>query len=455
MNESPDRIPSTVAGRVIGPDDPDYDAARTLFYGGFDRRPAAIVRVANADDVARVVTFANETGAELAVRSGGHSLAGHSVSDGGIVIDLGDMRRLDIDPAARTASAQTGLTTGEYTAAAARGGLATGFGDTGTVGIGGITLAGGIGLLVRKHGLTIDNVLGAEVVTADGRILEVDAGTNPDLFWAIRGGGGNFGVVTRLDYRLHEVGQIVGGMVIFPASVDVVEGFMAEAEAASEDLSAIANVMVAPPMPFLPPDVHGKLVLFAMMAHAGDPAAGEETLARFRTLGEPLVDMLGPMPYPQLFMEPEGAEEFHPLAQTHNMFLDRFDGEDARTALDAIERSTAMMSVVQLRVLGRAVSRVPNEATAFAHRHRKIMANVAAMYMDPSEAQTHAAWVKGLAGALRQGEDGAYIGFLADEGEEGPRRAYPEATLRRLQEVKATYDPSNLFHLNQNIQPSG
>lgn len=449
-----DQIRSTVSGRVIGPADPGYDAARTIFYGGFDRRPAAVVRVADADDVARVVTLAAETGTELAVRSGGHSLAGHSVSDGGIVIDLGDMRALDIDPIARRASAQTGLTTGEYTAAANAHGLATGFGDTGTVGIGGITLSGGIGLLVRKYGLTIDSLLSAEVVTADGRILHADADANPDLFWAIRGGGGNFGVVTRLEYRLHEVDGIVGGMMILPANPEVVQGFMAEAEAAPEDLSVIVNVMVAPPMPFLPPEVHGKLVVFAMMAHVGDVAAAEQTIGRFRSLAEPLVDMVKPMPYPELFVEPEGAEEFHPIAQSHNMFIDEFDGDDARTIIAHIEKSSAMMSATQLRVLGGAVSRVAGDSTAFAHRHRRIMVNVAAMYMDPAEASTHAAWVKGLAGALRQGEEGAYIGFLADEGEEGARRAYPEATWKRLQEVKGRYDPTNLFHLNQNIPPA-
>jgi FAD/FMN-containing dehydrogenase len=449
-----DQIRSTVSGRVIGPADPGYDAARTIFYGGFDRRPAAMVRVADADDVARVVTLAAETGTELAVRSGGHSLAGHSVTDGGIVIDLGDMRALDIDPIARRASAQTGLTTGEYTAAANAHGLATGFGDTGTVGIGGITLSGGIGLLVRKYGLTIDSLLSAEVVTADGRILHADADANPDLFWAIRGGGGNFGVVTRLKYRLHEVDGIVGGMMILPANPEVVQGFMAEAEAASEDLSVIVNVMVAPPMPFLPPEVHGKLVVFAMMAHVGDVAAAEQTIGRFRSLAEPLVDMVKPMPYPELFVEPEGAEEFHPIAQSHNMFIDEFDGDDARTIIAHIEKSSAMMSATQLRVLGGAVSRVAGDSTAFAHRHRRIMVNVAAMYMDPAEASTHAAWVKGLAGALRQGEEGAYIGFIADEGEEGARRAYPEATWKRLQEVKGRYDPTNLFHLNQNILPA-
>src|SRR6266536_4348644 len=212
------QLRAALNGRGIAPDDAGYDQARAVFYGGFDRRPAVIVRVADATDVARVVSLARQTGLELAIRSGGHSNAGHSVSDGGIVLDLGDMRALDIDVAARTAWAQTGMTAGDYTTATGEHGLATGLGDTASVGVGGITLGGGIGFLVRKHGLTIDDVLGAEVVTADGELLEVDQDTHPDLFWALRGGGGNFGVATRLRFRLHEIDEVVGGMLMLPAS---------------------------------------------------------------------------------------------------------------------------------------------------------------------------------------------------------------------------------------------
>lgn len=442
------QLAAAVSGRVIGPEDPDYDEARTIFYGGFDRRPGAIVRVVDADDVARVVTLAAETGAELAVRSGGHSLAGHSLSEGGLVVDLSNMRALDIDPAARTAWAQTGLTTGEYTRAAGAHGLATGFGDTGSVGIGGITLSGGIGYLVRKHGLTIDSVLAAEVVTADGQIVRADPDTNPELFWAIRGGGGNFGVVTRLQFRLHQVSEVVGGMMILPASPEVVAGFVAEADAAPEEFTAISNLMVAPPMPFLPEQVHGQLVLMSLMAYAGDIGAGEKTADRLRDLAEPLVDMVGPTTYPELFFEDE--TDYHPQAVGKNRFIDSFDERDAETVINQLERSTAMASVTQLRVLGGAAARVPSDATAFAHRHRKIMVNVGAIYQNSEEKPVHTAWVNELADTLAQGEDGAYAGFIS--GEE-PERAYPEVTRKRLREVKREYDPDNLFHLNQNISP--
>src|SRR5215217_2961246 len=216
------RLRAVLNGRVITPGNAGYDQARTVFYGMFDRRPAVIVRPTDPSDVSQVVSLARETGLELAVRSGGHSRAGHSTTDGGVVLDLTDMNALEIDPEQRTAWAQTGLTAGEYTPAAAAYGLATGFGDTGSVGIGGLTLGGGVGYLVRKHGLTIDDLLAAEIVTADGQLLRVNAERHPELFWAIRGGGGNFGVVTRFQFRLHAVGTVVGGMLMLPATPDVI-----------------------------------------------------------------------------------------------------------------------------------------------------------------------------------------------------------------------------------------
>ena len=441
-----------VTGRVIGPQDDGYDEARTVFYGGIDRRPAAIVRVTNAGDVARVVEIARERGLELAVRSGGHSLAGHSVSDGGVVVDLSEMRALEIDAQEHTAWAQTGLTAGAYTAAAAEHGLATGFGDTASVGIGGITLGGGVGFLARKHGLTIDSLLAAEIVTADGRVLHVDAEHHPDLFWAIRGGGGNFGVATRFRFRLHEVGQVFGGMLFLPATSDVVAGFIAEAEAAPEELSTIANVMPAPPMPFIPEAAHGKLVVLAMMVYAGDVEAGQRALAPFRALAEPIADMLRPMPYPEIY--PPDEEGYHPTGTVHNMFLDRIDTEVAATTLEHLQASTAMMRAAQLRVLGGAMARVPDDATAFAHRSARIMVNVAALYERPEEADVHRAWVDGLADAISQGNDAAYANFVGDEGPERVRASYPGATWDRLVRVKTAYDPTNLFRLNQNVPPA-
>lgn len=445
------RLGANLKGRVITPDAAEYDAARTVFYGGLDHRPAAIVRVVDADDVAQVVAFARETGLELAVRGGGHSVAGHSTTEGGIVLDLADMKGLDIDVAGRTAWAAAGLTAGEYTTAAGAHDLVTGFGDTGSVGIGGITLGGGVGYLVRKYGLTIDSLLAAEIVTADGRLLYVDAETHPDLFWAIRGGGGNFGVVTRFKYRLHEVPTVVGGMLVLPATPDVIRAFVAEAEAAPDELSTIANVMIAPPMPFLPAELHGKLIVMAQLVYAGSPDAGERVIAPFRALATPLADMVRPMRYIDIYPPEEAG--YHPVATGRTLFVNSIDRAVAETIIANIQTSNAMMAVTQIRVLGGAMARVPADATAFAHRSSRIMLNVAALYQRPEEAAVHEPWVNAFAAALNQGDSGAYVNFLADEGENRVRAAYPGATWDRLTAIKARYDPTNLFHLNQNIPP--
>jgi FAD/FMN-containing dehydrogenase len=440
--------------RVIAPGDPDYDIARTVFYGGVDKHPAVIIKVADANDVSRVVNLARESGLELAIRSGGHSTAGHSVSEGGIVLDLSNMKDLQIDTKSRTAWAETGLTAGEVTAALAAHGLAVGFGDTGSVGIGGITLGGGVGYLVRKYGLTIDSLLAAEVVTADGQIRHVDEQTHPDLFWAIRGGGGNFGVVTRFKYRLQEVPNVVGGMLILPATADTVAGFISASESAPEELSGIGNVMTAPPMPFLPEEVHGKLVIMAFLVYAGEAGAGERALAPFRALATPYADMLKPMSYPEIYPPEEGGEAYHPVAASLTMFVDTIDRSVAQTIVDHLHASSASMAVAQLRVLGGVLKRVPVDATAFAHRNSKIMVNIAALYEKPEEKAAHEAWVADFASTLQQSDKGAYVNFLADEGQARVRAAYPGSTWDRLAAVKARYDPTNLFRLNQNIQPA-
>jgi FAD/FMN-containing dehydrogenase len=439
-------------GTVIAPDDPGYDDARRVFFTGFDRRPAAIVRVADASDVSRTVNLARETGAELAVRSGGHSRAGFGTSEGGILLDLSEMNAVEIDPESRTAWAQTGVTAGDYTKAAGKHGLATGLGDTASVGVGGITLGGGIGFLVRKHGLTIDDVLGAEVVTADGELLEVDQDTHPELFWALRGGGGNFGVATRLRFRLHEIDEVVGGMLMLPASAEVIVGLVAAAEAAPEELSVIANVMKAPPLPFVPAEQHGKPVVMARMVYAGDAEAGERAIAPLRALATPLADMVRPIRYPEIYEGPEGRRPA--IDAGTNVLVDGLTPGAGETILEHLKTSTAQIPIAQLRVLGGAMARVPDDATAFGYRGARLMVNVTAMDDSPEEGPEHKAWASGLATALSDGTAAAYVGFLGDEGEQGARRAYPPATLDRLAQVKRQYDPHDLFRLNENIRPA-
>jgi FAD/FMN-containing dehydrogenase len=445
------QLRAAVKGQIITADDVEYDKARTLFYGGFDRRPAAIVRVLDASDVASVLSLAQRTGLPLAVRSGGHSVAGHSVCDDGIVLDLSAMRALDIDVEQRTAWAETGMTAGEFTAAAGAHGLAIGFGDTGSVGIGGITLGGGVGYLARKYGLTIDSLLAADIVTADGRLRRVDAENHPDLFWAIRGGGGNFGVVTRFKFQLHPVDMITGGMLVLPATPEVIAGFMAAAEAAPEEVSAIANVMPAPPMPFIPAEYQGRLIIFAILVHSAGGEASERALKPFRALATPLADMIKPMPYPEIYQPDD--ESYHPTAVAHTMFVDTIDRSAAQLIMAHLQDSDAAMRVAQLRVLGGAVARVPADATAFAHRASRIMVNLAAFYQGPEDRVVREAWVAAFAAALKQGDNGAYVNFLGDEDAARVRRAYPGATWDRLAAIKRRYDPTNLFRLNQNIPP--
>jgi FAD/FMN-containing dehydrogenase len=441
-----------VSGAVHEPGDPGFGEAHAIFYRHLDAAPRVAVTTTTAEDVSAAVTFAVEHGLEIAVRSGGHSGAGHSTVEGGLVIDLSGLDTIDIDVAARTVTAGTGATAGQVTAAVGEHGLAIGFGDTGTVGIGGITTGGGVGFLSRAQGLTIDNVLAAQVVTADGAIHEVDAEHEPDLFWAIRGGGGNFGVVTRFRFKLHEVGTVVGGMLVLPATPEVIAGFIAECEAAPEELSAIANIMTAPPMPFLPAEYHGQRIIMGMLVYAGDIEAGQRAVAPFRALATPVADMVRPMPYPEIY--PPEEEGYHPVAAARSLFINSVDRNVAQTILDHLQASTAQMSVTQLRVLGGAASRVPVEATAYAHRNSRIMVNVAALYQRPEEAAEHEAWASRFAEALNQGDTGVYVNFLGNEGEARDRDAYPGSTWDRLRQIKARYDPTNLFRLNHNIPPA-
>jgi FAD/FMN-containing dehydrogenase len=443
-----------VHGTVIAPGDDGYDAARTL-PSHVDLHPGAIVKAADASDVQAIVRHAAASGVELAVRSGGHSGAGHGSSEGGIQLDLTGLRDIELDVAQRTVWAGTGLTAGELTKALSEHGLAVGFGDTGSVGIGGITTGGGIGYLVRKHGLTIDSVLAADVVTADGELVRTDANQHPDLFWAIRGGGGNFGIVTRFLFRLHEVPRIVGGMLLLPATAETVAGFVAAAEAAPEELSAIANVMPCPPMPFVPEEQHGSLVIMGMLAFAGDEAAGSAAIAPFRALATPLADFVKPMAYAEMFpAEPGGPA---PIAVSRTMFLESVDvplaGRIVDEVTDHARTPGTMFAVAQLRVLGGAMARVPADATAFAHRSSRIMVALAALFESPEDRAAHTEWVESLAASIRQGDAGAYVNFLLDEGPERVRAAYPGPTWDRLVAIKRRYDPTNLFRRNQNIPP--
>ena len=442
-----------LSGTVIRPEDASYDEARQVHNAVIDKHPALIVKAANAGDVARTVVFARESGLELAVRGGSHSLAGYGTSEGGIVLDLGAMKGLHIDPERRLAWAQPGLRAEEYTVAAAAHGLATPFGDTGSVGIGGLTLGGGIGWLVRRHGLAIDALVSVEIVTADGRLLTASATEHPDLFWAVRGGGGNFGVVTRFQFRLYPVPEILGGALFMPATREVLQALEPIAASAPEELTTISVLMAAPPAPFIPAEVHFQPTLAILFVYAGDAEAGQAALEPFRQVATPLAELVTPMPYPGIYEMLRDAEQRAP-ASHRSVFLDTLDDAVIDEMLARHAAPSSPMAMTQIRILGGAMARVPAEATAFAHRDANVMVIVMTPFEDPADLPTHAAWTQSYFEALQPKATGVYSNFLEAEGEARIREAYPTATYRRLADVKRRYDPTNLFRLNQNIRPT-
>jgi FAD/FMN-containing dehydrogenase len=442
-----------VAGSVIRPEDATYDTARLVHNRTVDRYPSLIVKAANATDVARTVVFARDAGLELAVRGGSHSLAGYGTTDGGIVLDLSGMKGLHIDPERRLAWAQAGLTAGEYTAAAGAHGLATPFGDTGSVGLSGLTLGGGIGWLARKHGLAIDALVSVEIVTADGRLITANEKEHSDLFWAVRGGGGNFGVVTRFQFRLYPVGMIFGGALFMPPTRDVLRSLGPIAGSAPEELTTISFLMAAPPAPFIPAELHGKPTLAIMFVYDGDAEAGQAAIEPFRQVATPMAELVMPMPYPGIYELLKDAEKPGPGAH-RSLFLDMLDDAAIEVILEHSAALSSPATLTQIRILGGAMARVPAGATAFAHRDAGVMIIVMTQFEDVAEAPVHQAFVQAYYEALRPRATGVYANFLEAEGEARIHEAYPDLTYRRLAQVKRTYDPTNLFRLNQNIRPA-
>ncbi len=439
-------------GVTVAPNDHDYDELRQVLAGGPERRPALIARPEDAEGVARVIELARRSGLDLAVRGGGHSGARHSASDGGIVLDVRLLRGLDIDPAARTAWVGAGVTAGEYTTAVGTHGLATGFGDTASVGIPGLTLGGGLGPLSRSLGLSVDQLLAVELVNADGDLLQVDARTRPDLFWALRGGGGNFGVVTRLQFRLARVGAVLAGALTFPAEPDILAGLLREGRAAPEQLTLAVTALRLPPMPFVPAEMHGMPVIMAEVCVTGDPDEGVRLVDRLRSVGRVLDDTVQPEPYPKVLREPPGGGNFHPIFEMNNGFLDRIDGPAAAAALELLA-AEGPLRMLEVRVLGGAIDRVPTDATAYPHRGKALLAHFSSAYTDESDRPDAVDWVRRMGAALGTDPALSYVNFLGATTPERVRAAFPDATWRRLVDVKRRYDPLNLFRANHNIEP--
>jgi FAD/FMN-containing dehydrogenase len=444
---------ASLNGSVVLPVDDAYEAGRAVHNTRYDRHPTLIVKAADAADVARTVAFAAETGLELAVRSGGHSVAGHSTTEGGIVLDLAPMKAILIDPERRLAWAQPGLTAGDVTAAAAAHGLAVPFGDTLSVGIGGITTGGGIGFLTRKHGMTIDNLVAAEIVTADARILTVDEQRHPDLFWAIRGGGGNVGIVTRFVYRLVEVDTVIGGGIFLPATAETIAGLVREARQAPDGLTLIPFVMFAPPAPFIPAHRVGELALMVLGVFDGDAEAGAAAWAPIRALAEPIVDLVGPMPYSAIYQFT--AEGEAPGASSiRSWFASDLDVADAGRIVHLMRHAPSPMVMAQLRILGGAMGRVAPDATAFSQRDAEVMISAMALYETGGDPAPSDAWTNAFFEAYAERRTGVYVNFLGAEGDERIRSAYPNGAFERLAAIKRRYDPANLFRLNQNVRPA-
>jgi FAD/FMN-containing dehydrogenase len=449
-----DKLRSRLRGRLITAEDADYDDARRVLYFTVDRRPLAIVRAADARDVATAVNYAREHSLPLAVRSGGHSLAYLSVIDNAIVVDLSEMTHISIDPVARTARVQPGATSGDLAGPANDFGLALSTGDTHSVGMGGLTTGGGIGFMVRKYGLAIDNLLAAQVVTAAGDIVTASAEEHPDLFWAIRGGGGNAGIVTEFVFRLAPVGQILGGELMLPASRDVLRGYLDYAATAPDDLTTIANLMYAPPAPHVPQEHFGKLVLSILASWTGDIPAGEQALAPLRALATPIADAVAPIPYPQIYRFTEHQAAPH-AASIRMMFADELSDEALDAALSAMKQASSPFSLIQFRGLGGAMARVANDATAFAHRERRFFVAIIGLWLDAGEdPAVHEAWTAALWRTFHREGNGVYVNFLEVEGSHRVREAYPPATYARLAAIKRLYDPGNLFRFNQNVPPA-
>jgi FAD/FMN-containing dehydrogenase len=453
---SVDTLAEHLHGSLVQPGDPLYMEARAVHNAAIDRYPALIVRCADASDVAAAIAYARAHDLEIAVRSGGHSLAGFGTTEGGLVIDLSPMKAIAVDPLHRTARLEPGLTWAEVAAATQPYGLALTSGNMGSVGVGGLLLGGGIGFMVRKYGLTIDRLRAVELVTADGRLLRASADEHADLFWGLRGGGGNFGVATAFEVDLHPAGTVLGGIVLYDAAEAkrLVPAFVHLAAAAPDELTTQGLLMCAPPLPFIPPELQGKPVFAIFVCYTGDLAEGERMVAPLRALGTPIADLIAPMPYPALFALTGGVATRGMAHDDHSLLLKTLD--DA--ALQTFVRETlfylapGMMAIVA--VLGGAMSRVAPDATAFAHRDAQAVLMIS--YTGPrseSNASLRAS-MEQIWQAIRPYGSGAYVNFVADEGEERVHEAYPAATYARLAALKRQYDPTNLFHLNQNIKPA-
>ena len=450
-----EHLQGRVQGAVITPDHSDYDEARTVYNAMIDRRPHAIVRCSSDEDVASTIGYARESGLAVAVRGGAHSVPGFGTADDAVVIDLSEMREVTVDPQARTARAQGGATWGVFNDAAHEHGLATTGGVISTTGVGGLTLGGGIGYLARAKGLSCDNLLSAEVVTADGRTVRASERENDDLFWALRGGGGNFGVATQLEFQLHPVAEIYGGPIFYDLedAETILRFYRDYIKDAPEELGCFPAFQIAPPLPFIPEERHGKPHMLVVACWAGPVEEGENALAPFRDVAPIVADHLGAMPYPALNSAfdpifPAGLQNYWKA----NFVTDLTD--DAIAAhLEHGPKVPAVSSTMHIYPINGAVQRVGADETAFAYRDANFATVIVGIWPEAGDNEANTKWVRDYYDATAPlSEEGGYINFMSGDDQARIKANY-KGNYDRLVEVKRKYDPENVFRVNQNIKP--
>jgi hypothetical protein len=453
-----DRLSEGFRGELLQPGDSGYDDARVLWNGLFDRRPALIARCRDKMDVVAAVNFGRDSGMTIAVRSGGHSAQGYSSCDDGLMIDLSQMKGISIDPESGTCRAEPGLTWGEFDAATQEHGLAVTGGRFSTTGISGLILGSGSGWLERKCGLTADNMISAELVLADGSVVRASEDENPELFWGLRGGGGNFGIVTEFELQLHEVGPVIyGGLLGCPPDRGgEILAFMREyMKDAPEDLGTAVAFVSAPPEPFVPPEMHFKPIVGVVVCWTGSPEEGEKVCAPIREVAQPAVDMVGPIPYTALQSMLDGGAPYGIRGYMKAEFLSDLDDDTIAELVKVGASRPNPMSQLLLEPLGGAISEVGEEDTALGRRDVTWCYHALTLWMEPEQDAAQIAWARQIADDLSpHTTDGVYLNFTSDAGDDRVRSTYGEDKYARLVALKDRYDPYNLFHLNQNIKPS-
>jgi FAD/FMN-containing dehydrogenase len=445
-------------GTVALPGEDGYDPARSIWNAMIDRRPSLVVRCLGAADVINAVTLARDEKLLVAIRSGGHNIAGNAVCDGGLLIDLSLMKSVHVDPASRTARVEPGATLADFDKEAQGFALATPLGINSTTGVAGLTLGGGFGWTTRKFGLTVDNLISADVVTADAQLVRASDNENQDLFWALRGGGGNFGVVTSFEFKLHPLGpEVLSGLIVHPfdKAGELLPEYRRIAKEAPDELTTWIVMRKAPPLPFLPAEWHGKEVLIFAACYSGDMKEGERAMKGLRALGKPIVDVISPHPFTgwQAAFDPL----LTPGARNYWKSHDFTDLPDAaiKVILDAVRTLPSPECEVFIAHVGGAMARVAPDATAWPNRSAHFIMNVHTRWRDRAQDQACVAWARRLFDAAAPFASGSvYVNFMPDDEEDRVEKAYG-ANYRRLAETKRRYDPHNLFRMNQNIRPPG